>query len=150
MKRSADDIDKEYKCGDDCECADCDDDADAANQLVKKLRQERFDAMCVDVFKDASEPVTYRAEQLIIVSEDLKDHKDHYILRFTPFMLSKYYLAVYSDLKDGNGVVRGFAKNQTIATRATMRMLAHLRAKYEVKDAGLIGVFGVFRVRVIE
>jgi hypothetical protein len=104
----------------------------------------------VDVFKGASAPVTYSAEQLVIVNEDRKDHKDSYILRFQPSVLSKYYSVVYSDLKDSKGVVHGFAKHPTIATRAIMRMLAHLRTKHEHKSSGVIGVFGVFRVRIIE
>jgi hypothetical protein len=102
------------------------------------------------VFKDASEPTTYSAEQLIIVNEDNKDHKDSYILRFPPLVLSRYYLVVYHALKDSKGVVHGFAKHPTIATRAIMRMLAHLRTKHEHKSSGVIGVFGVFRVRIIE
>jgi hypothetical protein len=149
MKRSANRVDDVYMCGDDCECINCKGDEDAAKTLVKKRRQERFDAMCVDVFKDASEPVIHIAEQLVIVTEGGSYIHGSYILRFSPAVLSRYYSVVYSDLKEGKGVVHGFAKHQTIETRSIMRLLANLRTKYEHKGTGLVGIFGVFHIRVI-
>jgi hypothetical protein len=148
MKRNASAI---SICGDDCGCKDCIEDEDAAAEFVKKRREKRSEVLALDVFHNGPPESSIRNTIFIVNEDDGDNHTNSYILLFTPSVLTTYYNKVFNAVKNG-GIVHGFAEHPTIGAKAAMRLLDHLRSKYEVSECGMVTVNacsgGVYSIRV--